>query len=606
MLTTYFLLLLLCADVIRLWRRAVAYPQLGPSGPMTHPPALLHEYHIVAAPGVEVPEEVFWQAAQWADDEGVLVADLIPEGWAAPEALGLLQITHPIDYAQHPFASGVTGGVAVLVHESILAKRPPPDPELGLLEWIHYAKSLKRFAPWESVLVVATGWDHPAPQAESPSAQRAVLRTLYGSGIDHLKWMSPLVWGLMIYCAYSDYLWGGIVIALWMSQPALILNKRPLRSRWRTYALTRPAQDLRAWLKLWGPVDPDPHAPLDPNTLEPVYRSLMEGGLERFFDAPRTECPLCQSSTLSKHLTVSDFYQGKPGTFSLTRCEACDHIFQNPRLTLDGLEFYYKDFYDGLGESGMDTIFGASETSYRQRVSMIRAHGAPDRWLDVGGGHGHFTLIAKHLLPQTTFDLLDLSESVNIAAERGWCATGIQGFFPERAPTLKDRYGGVSMSHYLEHTLDPNLEISSAALMLDEGGLLMIEVPDPESKIGHVLKSFWLPWFQPQHLHFMSVKNITKTLENNHFDVVSLDRGEAHQSVDLFFAMLILTQRLAPDTSKPWRETNTLAQMWRGVVILATLPLILLAALTDRALRPLLARDGWSNTYRILAKKRAL
>ena len=43
----------------------------------------------------------------------------------------------------------------------------------------------------------------------------------------------------------------------------------------------------------------------------------------------------------------------------------------------------------------MDLVFGATETSYHQRVAM-RAHGSPRRWLEVDMDAA---LIAKHLLP---------------------------------------------------------------------------------------------------------------------------------------------------------------------------------------------------------------
>ena len=33
--------------------------------------------------------------------------------------------------------------------------------------------------------------------------------------------------------------------------------------------------------------------------------------------------------------------------FTLEQCGDCGHVFQNPRLTPEGLEFYYRDFYDG-------------------------------------------------------------------------------------------------------------------------------------------------------------------------------------------------------------------------------------------------------------------
>ncbi|MBM4290879.1 MAG: hypothetical protein FJ138_05085, partial [Deltaproteobacteria bacterium] len=432
----YVLVLLLLIDALKLWRRAVSYPQLGaPAGGRATAPALLHEFHIIAAPGVTVPQDVVWRAAQWADDEGVLVVDLLPEGWGGPEALSALMAAHPIDYALRPFAPGVSAGVAALVHESVLARHPAPAPAAGYLAWLRYAQELKRYAPWESALVVATGWRQPRPLPAAAPERRAALAMLYGGAFEHLRWGSPVVWAWLAWGAQESAAggaWaGGAALLLWLAQPALILARTPLRADWLRYALTRPLLDLRRWAELLGARAPRPGAPPSAEALREEYDRLTARGegLARgegaFFEARRESCPLCGRADLRRHLSLKDQYQGKPGLFQLDRCGACGHIFQNPRLSLEGLGFYYKDFYDGLGAEGMDMIFGASEESYRQRVAMIRAHSAPARWLDVGGGHGHFALIAKHLMPQTTFDVLDLSESVEWAARRGWCAEGL-------------------------------------------------------------------------------------------------------------------------------------------------------------------------------------
>lgn len=624
---TYLLALLLLIDALKLWRRAVSYPQLGAPArearggggrgegvvERASPPALLHEFEIIAAPGVVVPQDVVWRAAQWADDEGVLVVDLLPEGWAGPDALSALMSAHPIDYALKPFTPGVSAGVAVLVHESVSARCPAPAPAEGYLAWLKYAQGLKRFAPWESALVVATGWRQRRPLPTAPAERRAALKMIYGGAFEQLQWGSPLVWAWLTYSLLESVATQGgvgwVTLALWLAQPALILARAPLRADWLAYSLARPFLDVQRWWALLGPRAPLPGAPPSVEALRPEYSALLKRGegLERgegpFFEPRRETCPLCGGGDLHQHLSLSDQYQGKPGRFRLDRCGGCGHIFQNPRLSIEGLGFYYRDFYDGLGAEGMDMIFGASEESYRQRVAMIRAHSAPLRWLDVGGGHGHFALIAKHLMPQTTFDVLDLSESVEWAARRGWCAEGLRGLFPERAPTLTGRYDGVSMSHYLEHTTDPRAELKAAAVVLGEGGYLMIEVPDPESRFGRLLGGWWLPWFQPQHLHFMSVGNLSRALEESGFEVVEVDRAEAHQSVDVFFAALILIQRLAPDPSRPWRSGGALAGLWRVVVVTLGLPLVLLGVLTDRALRPLFTRPLWSNTYRLLARR---
>ncbi len=98
--------------------------------------------------------------------------------------------------------------------------------------------------------------------------------------------------------------------------------------------------------------------------------------------------------------------------------------------SLDGLDFYYRDFYDGLGADALDVAFATVEPSYRGRVRMVAAaEPAPARWLDVGGGHGHFCLVAAEDLPDTS-----TSTRATPARPRGVGGRGPRGSFVDLDP----------------------------------------------------------------------------------------------------------------------------------------------------------------------------
>ena len=159
------------------------------------------------------------------------------------------------------------------------------------------------------------------------------------------------------------------------------------------------------------------------------------------------------------------------------------------------------------------------------------------------------------------------------------------------------------MSHYLEHTPTPLAELDAAATVLVRDGILFIELPDPECKLGRILGRYWLPWFQPQHLNFFSVANLSAQLEKRGFEVAGVERGPAHQSVDLSSAWMLWLNRFFPDRNVPWHppykplEEATRKTVWAFGLI----PLALLKGI-DVLLRPFLARKGWSNTFRLAAR----
>ncbi|MEV4442557.1 class I SAM-dependent methyltransferase [Streptomyces sp. NPDC049577] len=342
-------------------------------------------------------------------------------------------------------------------------------------------------------------------------------------------------------------------------------------------------------------------------TLRPRYQRDLADGVERFLGPKLSTCPWCASPRLRRRLRTTDRIQGKPGTFTLDECTQCGHVFQNPQLTPEGLEFYYRDLYDGLGEKTAQRLFTspAHTRLYRSRAKAMRALCTPERWLDVGLGHGHFCATARQLLPTTVFEGLDRSEGVDIAKDRGRITHGYRGSFTDLASRLTGRYDVVSMHHYLEHTIDPRQELIAARTVLRPGGHLLIEVPDPECRAGHRLGQWWSQWVQPQHLHLMPLRTLREGVTAAGFTVVTADRHAAHLPADLSCAALHLLNAALPAPDTPWapRRPRTTARWTRAFLFAAASPALVILYALDLAVAPLARRTGWSNAYRLIARR---
>jgi SAM-dependent methyltransferase len=337
----------------------------------------------------------------------------------------------------------------------------------------------------------------------------------------------------------------------------------------------------------------------------PAYEAELADGIDRFFEPRRTSCPWCGAPDLCVRLRITDLLQHKPGRSTLEQCRQCGHIFQNPRLSADGLSFYYRDYYDGLGEQTTDLGFSWMGGVYRSRADALKPFATPTSWLDVGTGHGHFCNAARETWPQTAFDALDMAGGIELAERRGWVRRGYRGSFADLAPDLAEAYDVVSMFHYLEHTLDPQLELEAARSTLRPGGHLLIDVPDPESRWGRLLGTWWGQWLQPQHLHLIPVGNLRRRLEEIGFRVVLEQHAEADLPVDLVVAAFIALDAAAPANHLPWLPNvpGRLSRLARAGVMVAGLPLLLAAATGDRLIAPLRPRIGLANAYRIVARK---
>ncbi|MEU8785767.1 class I SAM-dependent methyltransferase [Streptomyces sp. NPDC048637] len=339
--------------------------------------------------------------------------------------------------------------------------------------------------------------------------------------------------------------------------------------------------------------------------LRPRYQDDLAHGWARFFSPRRTDCPWCGAARLKVRLRTRDLLQGKPGRFVLEQCQECRHIFQNPQLTPEGLEFYYRDFYDGLGEENLAALFRGHEARYRLRAEAVLPHAEPETWLDVGTGQGHFCDAARAVLPRTVFDGLDISAGVESARQRGWVRRGHRGAFAELAGELTAQYDVVSMFHYLEHSTAPEEELAAAHRVLRPGGHLLIEVPDPQCRFGGLLGRWWLPWLQPQHLHFIPVGNLRERLTGLGFTVVAEEHAAPHDPADLLAAAWLALSSLAPHKDEPWcaEAPGRARRAVRGMVLAGGVPLLTLGWLLDRLIKPVAHRAGLSNAYRLLARR---
>jgi SAM-dependent methyltransferase len=600
---TWVLAALIAVYLADAWRMRTRLSALSVLPPDADGPAAA-DHRFIVAPGVTLAAPTMRAASAFARDKGLVLVDLVPRDLPAVQAMSLAQLVDPRKFRRYRLATGRSAGHAILVTADVAQRAGLGDADpiapADQVAFYTLAARLRHYAGAAADLAVAPAERTVAVPIERRGAILAAVVGWLATGAMIAQLALWTVMGLGVWLAPEM---GIAAIAAWHLQPVIAIAGTPVRSRGLVVAAL-----LRAPLELvlmigtvlgrWKP----PAGPDPVETRRPEYERLAAAP-EKLWEPRRDSCPVCEAKDLAVHLRVRDMLQHKPGRFTLERCRGCGHIFQNPRLSIAGLDFYYKDFYDGLGEAGMEMIFGFGDHSYRQRAKMMKAHAAPATWLDVGAGHGHFCASARDDLPDTRFDGLDLSESIDEAQRRGWIENKFRGLFPELAPGLAGRYEAVSMSHYLEHTLDPRAELAAARTVLAPGGHLLIEVPDPEFGFGKLLGRLWLPWFQPQHLHFVSTKNLDKLLREHGFTPVEWHRGRAHQRVDLMFAVMLALGVLAPPSRLPWRKPGPLAGLRRAVVWTIGAPFLLLGIIGDQVLAPFIERGKRSNTYRVLARR---
>jgi hypothetical protein len=141
--------------------------------------------------------------------------------------------------------------------------------------------------------------------------------------------------------------------------------------------------------------------------------------------------------------------------------------------------------------------------------------------------------------------------------------------------------------------------------VLTEGGYLLIELPDPEWRLGRIFGKYWMPWFQPQHQHMMPIGNLKKALADRGLQPVAEERGKAHMCNDFVLSSYLFLANIAPRSPKPWRPGKPRLRAIRSAFVWSVgIPWLIVASLLDRTVnRGIAKRTDQGNAYRVLARK---
>ncbi|WP_086818812.1 class I SAM-dependent methyltransferase [Allokutzneria sp. NRRL B-24872] len=561
-------------------------------------------HRFLTAEGVQLDQSTKDSASSWAREHGLTVLELVPRELSVGQAIDLAHSGVGKEFVADRFAHARGAGHAILIDEDV-ARREGLERSDGFArsELTELTVQLKRLACTSTDYAVAPDLEALPEDVE----QRVhVLRAKYYGVRKHL--VSPVVgYALLIAGLFASPWWGLGALAAFSLQPYLIFAGSPIRpADLHRHALLRLVLGPVRWGRTVAALSRNP-VPVDTKFAEARehYERDLADGTRRFFEPRRHTCPWCGAEELTEHVRGFDVMQNKPGQFVLDRCGGCGHVFQNPRLSLEGLEFYYRDCYDGYGSGLSEAAFDSNIAGYKARAEMLRPFTTPRTWLDVGSGHGHFCNQAKEAWPETEFHGLDMTDGIDEAVRRGWVEHGYRGMFPDLTEDLAGKYDVISMHHYLEHTREPFEELDAAAKVLDAGGFLLIELPNPESRYGRILRATWMPWFQPQHQHMIPWRNLERALADRGFSTVDVHLGEANQANDLVLSSLITFNHLGKDPRAPWSEGEpTLLRRARYVAVLTVgVPFIALAFAADKVIHLFLRRGKGGNTYRLLARK---
>ena len=254
----------------------------------------------------------------------------------------------------------------------------------------------------------------------------------------------------------------------------------------------------------------------------------------------RVDCYLCGARDADPFITAQDDYTGKPGRFTFVVCRRCGLRYQNPRLTIDEIKFFYDDEYIAHRKKtdwGMLTGFfnWAMSRHDRQKEAIVSRFvplGAGSEVLDVGCAVGTFLqhLRSQYDVGATGVDFKDLSASPSLAGVDFRC-----GLFYEQDFDRK-RFDLITMWHFLEHDYDPMRTLRTARELLRDDGRLVIEVPRLDSMTFRLFGRRWPGLQAPQHTVLFDKGSLLAATDAAGLDVVEYLPYGAFPAFFYFFA----------------------------------------------------------------------
>lgn len=212
-------------------------------------------------------------------------------------------------------------------------------------------------------------------------------------------------------------------------------------------------------------------------------------------------------------------------TTTIRICPICGLVMQNPRLTQKSYNDFYNTVYNKLYR-GMqvptEEYLRLSNKRGLEIAEYIENHYkriTTQRVLDIGTGAGGVLEGIKKECPGVQETGIDLGEDhINQGRARGLNLLQLNS---QELCRRGEKFDVIVLSHVFEHMLDLEDELSCIGKMLDEGGVLYIEVPGLLS-VSEREKDFF-EYFTMTHVRYFSLKTLDNVMRKNGFQMISGD-----------------------------------------------------------------------------------
>jgi 2-polyprenyl-3-methyl-5-hydroxy-6-metoxy-1,4-benzoquinol methylase len=260
-------------------------------------------------------------------------------------------------------------------------------------------------------------------------------------------------------------------------------------------------------------------------------------------------CPICGDKEYGRLHCIADYIYGLEGLYCVVRCQACKHIYLNPRPTdaslMDCYPEEYAPYHANLEAEKtlptpkpQETRRQASSAHWRTWFKRIPGLRRFLYWL----GLDYATVLPHPPLPGQS-RLLEIGCADGLflqrAADYGWIVDGIEPNSTAAAQCLRRGFAvqnalfsdsqvedasreAVMFWMVLEHVTDPLQLLIESRRILAPGGLLAFSIPNGGSFERHLFGKYWLGFEAPRHLQVFTSSQIRHILAELGYEQVQI------------------------------------------------------------------------------------
>jgi 2-polyprenyl-3-methyl-5-hydroxy-6-metoxy-1,4-benzoquinol methylase len=234
-----------------------------------------------------------------------------------------------------------------------------------------------------------------------------------------------------------------------------------------------------------------------------------------------TSCPLCKNTAFKPFITCTDYTVSKQ-KFPIVSCDACGFKFTNPVPEISELGNYYKsDEYVSHSNTRKGLVHRlyhlVRNYTLKKKLQLVSSYVSRGTILDYGCGTGMFLKVCDN----AGWSVLGVEPDSGAREAGNKMGLSIQERKQDLLKVFNKKLDVITLWHVLEHVTDLSETLQFFKENLDNGGVLIIAVPNHKSSDAMYYEEFWAAYDVPRHLYHFEKSTMQSLLSRHGFKLIA-------------------------------------------------------------------------------------